>query len=334
DDLSYQWHRRVLLVNGDAQKWIWLTPEGEVAFVDLSTYRVLALRRAGPFRARHAGDIYVFDDVPAEEMQAYLEEAGAVATILGFDLAGVVGLPGDKWYACDATSPHFGGKVPSQVLANEEVLVRRGVVGLVRIDDVWLHAVKVAAGRSFDSYLARARGGAGRDPRIVGGQRDPDSRRFIEFRDSVKRMKEATIPGWSLQGKRAVLSLRDGGQGTWEDHRTTWLRRSGVVERGNVCREHHMVCVTLRMMQQFDQLDLYNIAGAEYLIRGFDLIFDAAVDDTGGMVLPGFERWVWDQARARAQTMKANRQWQEEETAAAPKAPPKGRSGGATGSGG
>ena len=94
-----------------------------------------------------------------------------------------------------ATSSHFGEEVPPQTLANEEVLARRGDVGLVRIDDVWLHAVRVAEGRSFDAYLARARGGAGRDPRIVGDERDPDSGRFIEFRDSVKRMKEATMPG-------------------------------------------------------------------------------------------------------------------------------------------
>ncbi|CAK0844871.1 unnamed protein product [Prorocentrum cordatum] len=351
DDENFQWHHRVLLVQGDAQKWIWLTPDGEVAFVDLATFRVLALRRSGPFPARHAGNIYAFDEVAAEDMQGYLEEARALGTILGFDLAGVVGLPGDKWYVSDPTSSHFGEEVPPQVLANEEVLVRRGDVGLVRLDDVWIHAIKVSEGQNFDTYLARARGGAGRDPRVVGDERDQDGGRYIDFRDSVRRMKEATIPGWPLQGRRAtreaVLSLRDGGQGNWEEHHTTWLRRSGVAERGNVAREHHMICASLRMMQQFDQLDLFNIAGAEYLVRrlkqlesatrknprapdfeGLDLILDTGVDDTGGMVLPEFDGWVGDQARARAQTMKANRQWQEERTAAQPKAPPKGPKGG------
>ncbi|CAK0845014.1 unnamed protein product [Prorocentrum cordatum] len=338
DDENFQWHHRVLLVKGDAQKWIWLTPDGEVAFVDLATFRVLALRRSGPFPARHAGNIYAFDEVAPEDMQGYLEEARALGTILGFDLAGVVGLPGDKWYVSDPTSSHFGEEVPPQVLANEEVLVRRGDVGLVRLDDVWVHAIKVGEGQNFDTHLARARGGAGRDPRIVGDDRDQDGGRYIDFRDSVRRMKEATIPGWPLQGRRAtreaVLSLRDGGQGNWEEHHTTWLRRSGVAERGNVAREHHMICVSLRMMQQFDQLDLFNIAGAEYLVRrlkqlesatrknprapdfeGLDLILDTGVDDTGGMVLPEFDGWVGDQARARAQTMKANRQWQEESVA-------------------
>ncbi|CAK0895895.1 unnamed protein product [Prorocentrum cordatum] len=291
------------------------------------------------------------------DMQGYLEEARALGTILGFDLAGVVGLPGDKWYVSDPTSSHFGEEVPPQVLANEEVLVRRGDVGLVRLDDVWIHAIKVSEGQNFDAYLARARGGAGRGPRVVGDERDQDGGRYIDFRDSVRRMKETTIPGWPLQGRRAtreaVLSLRDGGQGNWEEHHATWLRRSGVAERGNVAREHHMICVSLRMMQQFDQLDLFNIAGAEYLVRrlkqlesatrknprapdfeGLDLILDAGVDDTGGMVLPEFDGWVGDQARARAQTMKANRQWQEERTAAQPKAPPKGPKGGGADAGG
>eukprot|EP00959_Pyramimonas_sp_CCMP1952_P405343 8495677-Pyramimonas_sp.AAC.1 len=82
DDENFQWHHRVLLVQGDAQKWIWLTPDGEVAFVDLATFRVLALRRSGPFPARHAGNIYAFDEVAAEDMQGYLEEARALGTIL------------------------------------------------------------------------------------------------------------------------------------------------------------------------------------------------------------------------------------------------------------
>ncbi|CAK0905984.1 unnamed protein product, partial [Prorocentrum cordatum] len=224
--------------------------------------------------------------------------------------------------------------VPQQALADEEVVVRRGDVGLVRLDDVWPHAAEVPEGGSFDRYLARARGGDGRDPRIVGDERGPDGGRFIDFRDSVRRMKEATIPaGWQLQGKRAAK----------EEHHATWLRRSGVAERSDVAREHHMICVALRMKQQFDQPDLFNIAAAEYLIRrlkqleaaarknprapdfeGLELILDAAVDDTGGMVLPEFDGRVGDQA---------NRQWQDDRTAAQPKAPPKGpKGGGADGS--
>ncbi|CAK0874494.1 unnamed protein product, partial [Prorocentrum cordatum] len=351
-DPNFQWHRRVLLVKGDAQKWIWLTPDGEVAFADLAGFRVLALRRSGHFPPRHAGNIYyTFDDVPPEDMQAYLQEARALAGIPGFAVEGVPGLPGDKWYVCDPTSSHFGEEVPQQALENEETLVRRGDVGLLWLDDVWLHSVRVPEGGSFDLYLARARGGAGRGPRVVGDDRDPDGGGFIDFRDSVRRMKEATIPGWPLQGRRAakeaILALRDGGQSNWEEHRATWLRRSGVAERGNVAREHRMICVALQMMQQFDRLDLFNIAGAEYLIRrlkqleaaarknprapdceGLELTLDTAVDDTGGMVLPEFDGWVGDQARARALTMKANRQWQEERAAAQPKAPPKGSKGG------
>ncbi|CAK0831097.1 unnamed protein product, partial [Prorocentrum cordatum] len=174
-DPNFEWHHRVLMVKGDAQKWIWLTPDSEVAHTDLSTHRVVALRRAGPFPARHLGNIYAFDAVAPEDMQ---------------------------------------------VLGNGEVFVRRGGVALVKVDDVWLHAVSVADGRTFNSYLSLARGGAGRDPRVVGDERGPRGGRCIKFRDSVRRAKGAAIPGWPLQGKRAtreaVLALGDGGQGTWE----------------------------------------------------------------------------------------------------------------------
>jgi hypothetical protein len=92
-----------------------------------------------------------------------------------------------------------------------------------------------------------------------------------------------------------------------------------------------MICSVLRIFQQFDQLDLYNVAGVEYLVRrlkqleaatrrnprqpdfeGLDVVLDSTIDESGALVLPGFDTWVGDQQRAEAAVLKAGRQWREE----------------------
>ena len=162
-------------------------------------------------------------------------------------------------------------------------------------------------------------------------------------------MREQTVDGWPLEGKRAMreacLALRDAGQESRDEHRATWARRSGIPEKSNAAREHRVICAVPRIMQQFDQLDLYNVAGAEYLVRrlnqleaatrrnprhpdfeGVDAVLDAAIDDSGGFVLPGFDAWVGGQQRSGAAILQASRQWKEETAAGANRQerPPKG----------
>ncbi len=334
-DDHFQWHHRVLLVKGPAQQWVWLTPDGEVAYADLAGFRVLALQRGGAFPARHAGNIYSFDDLPADDLAGYLREANALGHILGFDSVADAPAVGSRWFVSDPISSHFGEEVPAGAVGNDDVMVARGSVGLVCIDSTWVSAVRVDAGASFESYLSRARSGPGRDPRVVADERDSDQVRFLSFRDSVTRIREQTFPGWPLKGVRAAreatVALRDAGQNSWGEHRATWVRRSGVPGKSNTAREHRMLCTVMRIFQQYDQLDLYNIAGIEYLVRrlkqleaatrrnprqpdfeGLDVVLDSTIDESGALVLPGFDTWIGDQQRAEAAVLKAGRQWREE----------------------
>ncbi|CAK0868029.1 unnamed protein product, partial [Prorocentrum cordatum] len=349
DDENFQWHHRVLLVKGPDQWWVWVTPDGEIAAANLGGFRVVALQRGGAFPDRYRGNIYVFDDadVDAEEMHQYYREARALGDILGYPASAAPLARDERWFVSDPTSPQYGEEVPAASVGNDEVLIRRGEVGLVLIDDVWQTAVRVEAGGSFEEWQARARGGPGRDPRIAGDERDEEKDRFMSFRASVSKMREQAIPGWPLKGKRATreacLALRDAGQEGWDEHHTTWVRRSGIPEKSNTAREHRMLCSVLRIMQQFDQLDLYNVAGVEYMVRrlkqleaatrrnprqpdfdGLDVVLDAAIDESGGFVLPAFDAWVGEQQRSEAAIMKAGRQWREETSASGSKdKPPK-----------
>ena len=235
DDEEFNWHHRVLLLRGSEQKWIWLTPDGETQYADLSSHRVVALRRAASFPPQHAGNIYAFDELDDDDLTEYLADARALASILGFDVKGQVGETADRWYVTDALSEHFGEEVPSDIFGNEDAMVRRDGAGMVLIDEEWVACARVPAGESWDDFAIRLRAGKARDPRLIGDIRDKNKARFVSFRDSLGRMNEEKLDGWPLKGERAMKeamnSIRDAGQDSWDDHHTVWCKRSGMRRR-------------------------------------------------------------------------------------------------------
>ena len=105
------------------------------------------------------------------------------------------------------------------------------------------------------------------------------------------------------------------------------MRRSGVPEKSNTAREHRMICTVMRIFQQYDQLDLYNVAGIEYLVRrlkqleaatrrnprqpdfeALDVVLDSTIDESGALVLPVLDTWIGDQQRSEEAVLKAGRQ--------------------------
>ena len=334
NDPTFHFHHRVLLVRGPAQAWIWLTPDGDVQQADLANEHVTALRRNAPFPPNLAGNIYCFDPVSDNDMDNYLAEARVLAGILGYAVGNVAREASAKWHIVDPHSPLFGEEVPAAALANDAVMVVKGQRALVEIDNTWVLAAEVR-GQSWEQFLAAWRSGEGKDDRLTGDFRDSAGKRHADFRSSTDRMKEIKIAGWPLRGERAtaeaVLSLRDTGQTSWDDHHTTWVKRSGVGDKSSAAREHRSICVSLRLMQQHDQLNLVNVAGCEYMIRrmrqieaavkrspkqpdyqGLDFMLESAIDETGAMVLPKFDAWVGDLQKAEAKVMAATRIWKDE----------------------
>eukprot|EP00973_Karenia_brevis_P027619 3806799-Karenia_brevis.AAC.1 len=64
-----------------------------------------------------------------------------------------------------------------------------------------------------------------------------------------------------------MISIRDAGQSGWDDHHTQFVMRSGINEKAAVAREHRLLCSVLRLFQSYDQLNLVNSAGGEYIVR-------------------------------------------------------------------
>eukprot|EP00959_Pyramimonas_sp_CCMP1952_P154677 3236064-Pyramimonas_sp.AAC.1 len=83
-------------------------------------------------------------------MHQYYREARALGDILGYPASAAPLARDERWFVSDPTSAHYGEEVPAASVGNEEVLIRRGEVGIVQIDDVWQTAVRVEAGGSFE----------------------------------------------------------------------------------------------------------------------------------------------------------------------------------------
>ena len=149
------------------------------------------------------------------------------------------------------------------------------------------------------------------------------------------RSSEASLSGFPLKGSRAapelLLAIRDSGQASYDEHCTTWLRKSGVPEKSASAREHRCLCIGLRLLQSYDQIDAANSAAAEFFSRriiqieaaarrnprqpdfeGLDGILDVALDEGGSAILPRFTEWGGKQQQSEAAVLKAGRQWREE----------------------
>jgi hypothetical protein len=157
------------------------------------------------------------------------------------------------------------------------------------------------------------------------------------MREALERTIEEKLVGYPLRGPRAgreiLVALRDAGQGSFDEHHIIWNKQSGVAEKSNTSREHRLLCKVLRLLIQFDQVDISNSAGAEMLVRrllqleaatrrnprqpdfeGLDIILDSAVDDHGAAVVSAFSTWVADQQKNEAVSLKAARQWRDEQS--------------------
>ena len=340
EDANFAWHHRLLFIKGPNLSWIWLTPDGEIQHGNLADHRVIALRRGGAYPPHCIAEgVYGFDPLGPGELEGYMADARALATILGFPGGedDVAAPRTARWFVNDPVSNEYGFELPPDAVANPGVFVRRGDVALVEVNGQWCTACALMPPDTWAAYIIRAADGRARDVRLLGDFRDQAGVRHLPFKDALLRSKEAVLPGFPLKGPRAapelLLAIRDAGQSSYDDHCTTWLRKSGISEKAAAAREHRTISISLRLMQTYDQIDAANSAAGELLSRrllqieaatrrnprqpdfeGLDGILDVALDEGGSAILPRFTDWVGKQQQAEASVLKAGRQWREEQT--------------------
>ena len=361
EDPNFYWHHRVLLVGGKDGVWIWLTPTGEVQRGKLGPDdAVVPLRRNAAFPdGVNGANIFSFDPITADELQGYYSEAVGFAKIIGLEVGAVpVSKAEQDWYISDITSSAYGERVSREVYANDQICRRHGDVGVLELDGCWVSIVRVGKGcardvaiADWDAFVSRGQSGKSRDPRLLGDQRDSDGVRHCPLRVALELSVQKDLLGFPVQGKRAskefLLAVRDAGQSTLEDHSANFIRLSGLPEKSAPAREHKLISKVLRLLYQYDQLDLVNLAGGEMLIRrllqletatrknprapnfdGLDIILDHAMDESGCAVVPEFSKWVAEQQKSDFKVLEGSRRWHEEQEALKKKAKGPGGKGG------
>jgi hypothetical protein len=343
DDPNFTWHHRILLCHLEGSKWIIATPTKSLQVLDLSAHRLVILARNAPFPAAQAGDAFVADPggFTVAEVARLRTEARAMVEILAPN-AGAAGSASAGandaivWRISDTSHQEFGEEVPSAALAQEQTFVQRGDYGLVSIDGVWTSAAKETVGATGKaSFLCRFRSGPGRDPRLLGHFEDDAGRRFLSLVACISLLAEATWTRFPLDGPRVVreffVALRSSGFSGLSDYHQDWVRNSGIAEKSAICREHKFLLELLRHMFEIDQLDVSSLASAELAVRrifqielatkrnpkqpdfaGLDIILETNIDSSGGVVLPGMQKWFTEHQAKEAGALKELRLWNEE----------------------
>lgn len=366
DDPNFHWHGRILLVAlPSSGKWIAASPDLEIEVLDLSSHRILPLVRSGPIPARVHGNVYFFDPLTAEQLQGLRAEAAALAQVLGAvdDKSGTLG--DSVVLFADPGRPDFGQEVGGELLVDGTCIVR-GSCALIDVNGVWVLAQRVRRADAT-SWKADKLHGPGRDVRLAPEHLDAGGAHFVNVNDAISHLRDITLPDWPFEGPKAVkelvVSIRAVGGDVFLYH-DTWVRRAGVSPDSPFVFFHRALVSVLYHLISFDQLDVYQVAGAELVARyvvfversvlrnpkapdaaGLGVVIQSQLDGLGQSMNGGaFLKFVAEAQKTEAFTLKQQRLFAEEvkgsgggggggggganpKTGPKPKAPPGSRGG-------
>ena len=342
DDPNFSWHHRLLVVELGTAKWASVTPDLQVETVDLTAHRVLPLRRNAPFPARALNDMYIFDPVDDATLAELQRECLALARVLGVTGATVAaGVVAGDWRIADPARSDFGDKVEDADMAAPDTAVVRDNAGLlqkVSQDGAreWVPVERILPTK-FEDWKDLKQSGPGRDLRIASNWRDSAGHRHSSLAASLNVYRDTKFADWPFRGPKAVSELLRGVQKSGQELSTYdlfWSSRSGIVKQPAVAITHRNIFAVLHLLQSYDQIDLLNMAGADYLARwalmiqaatkkspkapvfaGLDHFLSHSFDECGGVVTSDFSKFIADEQKSEAMVMKQHRLWHEEQLA-------------------
>jgi len=180
--------------------------------------------------------------------------------------------------------------------------------------------------------------GPGRDFRVLALQRDAQRARFRTVREILGLLTPLSSPpptGWPFRGPSATLELLTSIRAVSDDivqFHEHFLRSTGLTAGHAVAIKHREMLSVLMHMVSFDQLDVTQLGAAECLCRyilqihqavrrnpkapdfaGLQVMTMSRLDSTGGVLTGDFARYVADEQKSEAFTMKQHRLHAEEE---------------------
>lgn len=125
-DPHFTEHHRLLLCKLGPGRWAACSPDHELEILDLNNRRHTVLGRRSPFPPHLADDVYAFDPLTRNELEALRRQAKTMSIVLGD--ADVEEIQSREWIFSDADSSRLGKQVPVDVVPNAVTLGNRGLV--------------------------------------------------------------------------------------------------------------------------------------------------------------------------------------------------------------
>ena len=338
-DPEYEWHHHVLLLDLGDGVWISADPDQDVSTVELRKKNVVALKRDSDFPTRVSDSMYHFDALSGAELDQLMAEAHDLASVLGHTQAsGKQAASRGEWRVADTAASNFDEVIADATISNADVAVVKAHNALVLGADPedeksWVLCQRVKPADK-DKWLNLKRNGPGRDLRICSDVRDKSGKPRIQLSQSMDLWRPQKHSQWPFRGPSALTELAAGVAGAGQEFSTYdsfWVQRSGVNRQGTLALTHRNIFTVLHLLQSWDQVDLPNLATAEFLSRwslmiqtavrrspkspcfdGLDAYLSYSLDESGGIVTSDFQKHVADEQRASATILKQARLQREE----------------------
>lgn len=140
DGGGFFWHHRVLLQKCSPGVWIGLSPDGDLARVDLNQVGHIALDRRSPFPLSQAPYIYAFDEMGRGELEGYRRRARVMNNL--FNDQSLEQIDRYEWVVADLARGDFGETVKDSDIENGITLRDSG---LADIDGEEVFVVRINA---------------------------------------------------------------------------------------------------------------------------------------------------------------------------------------------
>ena len=346
EDEEVTWHWRGLVIQLGDSRWVGFSGDLEAEIIDLSRHRVVPLVRGAPLPARIGDDVYIPERLDEAQLQLALQECAALSLLYGAPGAAGGAVPAAEvaqWRYSDTAFENFGEIVPPEITRNGLRMLSRGAVALVDTGDgqggsSWTTAERLLPGDVPD-WQEEKRSGPGRDARVLSLSRDSSRQRFKPLREALGEatfVDEKQVPeDWPFSGPSAAQELLQASRAAGEEligFHEYYVRSSGMNPDHPVAIKHRDLLAVLFHLVSFDQLNAGQLASAELLsrmilqihqavkrspknpdFRGTGLMTMSRLDSSGGVLTGAFARFVADEQKSHAFTLKQQRLYSEEE---------------------
>lgn len=302
-DSCYPWHAKVVAV-------------------------VVPLNRSAPVPDRVASGLYGFEVL--DEDQLLLTPGTVALPVLEAD-----------WRFADTAFDRFGETVALDLVQNTARFVVRESTTLVRVEDdgelIWTTAERLMP-KDVEAWNAEKRAGPGRERRILQIRRDARGHRYATLREALTDMTVSPSPApadWPFRRQSAVHELLTAARAAGEEisgFRDYFVRSSGVPSEHSVAHKHRDLLGVLAHAVSFDQIDAPQSAALELVarlvlqihqatrrcprnpdFRGTTMMTSSTLGASGGVLVGGFARFIAEEQKSEAFTLKQQRLYAEEE---------------------